>query len=47
MSSTIKLPKFCNHCGEGFHSPKDHNEVFVAISATVLPQESKREEKVN
>lgn len=47
MSSTIKLPKFCNHCGKAFIAQKTTTQFCGHPCASRAYKKRKREEKVN
>lgn len=47
MSSTIKLPKFCNHCGKAFIAQKTTTQFCGHPCASRAYKQRKREEKVN
>ena len=47
MSSTIKLPKFCNHCGKAFIAQKTTTQFCGHPCASKAYKQRKREEKVN
>jgi excisionase family DNA binding protein len=47
MSSTIKLPKFCDHCGKAFIAQKTTTQFCGHPCASRAYKKRKREEKVN
>lgn len=47
MSSTIKLPKFCNHCGKAFIAQKTTTKYCGHKCNSAAYKKAKREEKVN
>lgn len=47
MSSTIKLPKFCNHCGKAFIAQKTTTQFCGHPCASRAYKQRKREEKVS
>jgi excisionase family DNA binding protein len=47
MSSTIKLPKFCDHCGKAFIAQKTTTQFCGHPCASRAYKKAKREEKVN
>ena len=47
MSSTIKLPKFCNHCGKAFIAQKTTTQFCSHKCASRAYKQRKREDKVN
>lgn len=47
MSSTIKLPKFCDHCGKAFIAQKTTTQYCGHPCASRAYKQRKREEKVN
>ena len=47
MSSTIKLPKFCDHCGKAFIAQKTTTKFCGHPCASRAYKKRKREEKVN
>lgn len=47
MSSTIKLPKFCNHCGKAFIAQKTTTKYCGHKCNSAAYKKTKREEKVN
>ena len=47
MSSTIKLPKFCNHCGITFIAQKTTTKYCSHRCNNAALKKAKREEKVN
>lgn len=47
MSSTIKLPKFCNHCGKAFIAQKTTTKFCGHPCASRAYKQRKREEKVS
>ena len=47
MSSSIKLPKFCNHCGKAFIAQKTTTKYCGHKCNSAAYKKAKREEKVN
>jgi excisionase family DNA binding protein len=47
MSSTIKLPKFCNHCGKAYIAQKTTTQFCSHKCASRAYKQRKREDKVN
>ncbi len=47
MSSTIKLPKFCNHCGKAYIAQKTTTKYCGHKCNSAAYKQTKREEKVN
>jgi excisionase family DNA binding protein len=47
MSSTIKLPKFCNHCGKAYIAQKTTTKYCGHKCNSAAYKLAKREEKVN
>jgi excisionase family DNA binding protein len=47
MSSTIKLPKFCNHCGKAYIAQKTTTRYCGHKCNNAAYKKVKREEKVN
>jgi excisionase family DNA binding protein len=47
MSSTIKLPKFCNHCGKAFIAQKTTTQYCSHKCNSAAYKQKKREEKVS
>lgn len=47
MSSTIKLPKFCNHCGKAYIAQKTTTKYCSHKCNSAAYKQTKREEKVN
>ena len=47
MSSTIKLPKFCNHCGKAFIAQKTTTQYCSHKCNSAAYKKKKREEKVS
>jgi excisionase family DNA binding protein len=47
MSSTIKLPKFCNHCGKAFIAQKTTTKYCGHKCNSAAYKKAKREDKVN
>ncbi len=47
MSSTIKLPKFCNHCGKAYIAQKTTTQYCSHKCNSAAYKQKKREEKVN
>jgi excisionase family DNA binding protein len=47
MSSTIKLPKFCNHCGKAYIAQKTTTKYCGHKCNSAAYKQIKREEKVN
>ena len=47
MSSTIKIPKFCNNCGNAFIAQKTTTQFCGHPCASRAYKKRKREEKVN
>jgi excisionase family DNA binding protein len=47
MSSTIKLPKFCNHCGKAYIAQKTTTKYCGHKCNSAAYKQGKREEKVN
>jgi excisionase family DNA binding protein len=47
MSSTIKLPKFCNHCGKAYIAQKTTTRYCGHKCNNAAYKKGKREEKVN
>jgi len=47
MSSTIKLPKFCNHCGKAYIAQKTTTKYCSHKCNSAAYKKTKREEKVN
>jgi excisionase family DNA binding protein len=47
MSSTIKLPKFCNHCGKAYIAQKTTTKYCGHKCNNAAYKQGKREEKVN
>lgn len=47
MSSTIKLPKFCNHCGKAYIAQKTTTQFCGHPCASRAYKQRKREEKVS
>lgn len=46
MSSTIKIPKFCQHCGQAFVAQKTTTRICSHKCASRAYKQRKREEKV-
>ena len=47
MSSTIKLPKFCDHCGKAYIAQKTTTQFCSHKCASRAYKQRKREDKVN
>ena len=47
MSSSIKLPKFCDHCGKAFIAQKTTTRYCGHKCNSAAYKKAKREEKVN
>jgi excisionase family DNA binding protein len=47
MSSSIKLPKFCDHCGKAFIAQKTTTRYCCHKCNSAAYKKAKREEKVN
>jgi len=47
MSSTIKLPKFCNHCGKAYIAQKTTTQYCSHKCNSAAYKKAKREEKIN